>query len=402
MEGMSSQASILVVEDAELTLELLVSILRRRGYAVYTARSGPEALEAAGVHRPELILLDIRIPQMDGYAVCERLKADEHLRDIPVIFLSALDETLDKVRAFRVGGVDYITKPFHVEEVRVRVENHLALRRTRDELEQRVQARTRELERANQNLQEANEQLKVFIREYEQAQEYLIHSEKMAALGRLTASIAHEINNPIQAVKGYLTLTKEELARDGNPQKLHRYLGVVSDEVDRVSDIVQRMRGFYRPARAGLRAVDVRKVFASVVELSRKQLQSSNIVVQHSEDDKLPTILANPDHLKQVFLNLLINAIDAMPDGGRLSTNITLEQGYIRISVKDTGFGMSPEIISRLFEPFFTTKDHGSGLGLSVSHRIIEAYNGQIAVTSQPGAGTTFTITLPMVQEEEN
>jgi len=277
---------------------------------------------------------------------------------------------------------------------------------TRDEL-RTLQAIASTLAVALENASLYDE-LKMLLREREQAQAQLIHAEKMTALGRLTASIAHEINNPLQAVQTYLTLAQEELSSDQCREKLERYLSTVGDEIERISAIVHRMRDFYRPAREGLQPTYLHAVLESVLELTNKQLQHSDTTVERVWADFLPEIQANPDHLKQVFLNLVLNAIDAMPAGGTLRISTGLDQiqdgdgqqprPAVRVEFSDTGEGMSPEVLSRLFEPFFTTKERGSGLGLSISYGIVEAHNGKITVESHVGLGTTFTILLPVEQ----
>lgn len=239
-------------------------------------------------------------------------------------------------------------------------------------------------------------------------QTQLLHSEKMAALGRLGASIAHEINNPLQSVQNCLTLLGEELQDRQRPDKLNQYLGVVGSEIERISAIVSRMRSFYRPEHRGVQPTSLHAVLASVLGLAGKQLQHSNVAVERELTEELPTIQANPDHLKQVFLNLVLNAIDAMPGGGtlRISTaedRVEAARGErslpaVRVEFSDTGEGMPPEILSRIFEPFFTTREEGTGLGLSISYGIIESHNGHISATSQVGVGTTFTILLPVEQ----
>ncbi|MDY7077653.1 MAG: GAF domain-containing protein [Chloroflexota bacterium] len=255
------------------------------------------------------------------------------------------------------------------------------------------------------------DELKALLREREEAQVQLIHSEKMAALGRLVASIAHEVNNPLQAVQSCLTLTGEELLGRRRPEKLNQYLGIAESEIERISVIVRRMRDFYRPARTGWQPTDVHAVLESVLALSGKQLQHSNVIVERCFQQGavgLPEIQANPDHLKQVFLNLVLNAIDAMPEGGTLRISTAFDQmqfpiasgggAAVRIEFSDTGVGIPPERQARTFEPFFTTKEQGSGLGLSISYGIVESHNGEITVTSQVGVGTTFTILLPVEQ----
>jgi signal transduction histidine kinase len=252
------------------------------------------------------------------------------------------------------------------------------------------------------------EELRSLLREREQAQVALIHTEKMAALGRLVASIAHEINNPLQAVQGCLTLLREELDGGLRLPEMKRYLSVADGELRRVAAIVARMREFYRPARRVVQPTDIHEVIESVLTLTNKQMQHSRVVVERDWAEGLPLCEINPDHLKQVFLNLVLNALDAMPEGGvlRVSTApdrlVPVRGGApreaVRIEFTDTGSGIPPEVMARLFEPFLTTKEQGSGLGLSVSYSIIQAHHGHISVKSQPGAGSTFTILLPVRQ----
>jgi GAF domain-containing protein len=253
------------------------------------------------------------------------------------------------------------------------------------------------------------EELKVTLREREETQTQLIHAEKMGALGRLAASIAHEISNPLQSVQGCLTLAVEELDGPQRREKLDRYLGIAGSEVERISTIVQRMRDLYRPVREGKRPTDLHAVLESVLALTDKQLQHSNVVVERAWCRELPVVQANADQLKQVFLNLILNAIDAMPGGGplRISTNldeVEIRDGQaavpaVRVEFSDAGEGIPEDMLPHIFEPFFTTKENGAGLGLSTSYGIIESHNGQITVTSEAGAGTTFTILLPVEQQ---
>ncbi len=244
------------------------------------------------------------------------------------------------------------------------------------------------------------ESLQAQVRSLQKAQAQLVQSEKMAALGRLAASLAHEINNPLQSVQNCLTLTREEMDGSGRPEKLDRYLGIVESEIDRIGSVVRRMYDFYRPARQEFQLTNLHAVLESVLDLTGKQLQHSGVTVERVWAGDLPGVLANADHLKQVFLNLVLNAIDAMPGGGRLRIRTAPDQSptneaVARLEFSDTGEGMSPEILAHLFEPFFTTKEGGSGLGLSISYAIIETHRGQISVQSRVGVGTTFTILLP-------
>ncbi len=248
-------------------------------------------------------------------------------------------------------------------------------------------------------------EIKNLLREREQAQAQLIHAEKMSALGRLMVSISHEINNPLQAIQFSLSLVEEDVSRRPRNAATVEYIRRIRAEVERVSEIVRRMRDFYRPAREGRQSTDVHAVLDAVLDLCSKQFEHNHIEVERIYAPNLDPIQSNPDHLKQVFLNLVLNAIDAMPNGGKLTVSTSVEEPamdtdrlglrIVRVAFRDTGIGMSPEVQSHLFEPFFTTKEGGSGLGLSISYGIIQSLGGQIQVVSAEGQGSTFTVVLP-------
>ncbi|MGD8244326.1 MAG: PAS domain S-box protein [Anaerolineae bacterium] len=246
------------------------------------------------------------------------------------------------------------------------------------------------------------------IVEHEKTQAKLVHAAKMSALGRLTASVAHEITNPVQAVQGYLSLAEERLDAVDPEEPVQRFLHIASDEVDRISDILKHLREFYRPTRPGFWPTDVEAVLERVLELSRKKLEESHVVVAWDKEtgpsSRLPRVEANADQLGQVFLNMVINAIEAMPEGGTLRIRTALEEApdvdhpMVRIEFADTGVGLDSVARERLFEPFFTTKEEGSGLGLSVSYGIIQSHRGEIWVESETGQGSTFAVRLPVEQ----
>jgi len=250
------------------------------------------------------------------------------------------------------------------------------------------------------------------LRRLQESQAQLVQAEKMAALGRMMGSISHEINNPLQAIQGSLTLIEEEVEGGLRPEKLKRYVGIAEQSSERIANIVRRVRDFYRPANQPVRPTDVRAVLEAVLELADNQLKHGNVSVEQEQVGDLPLVQANADELRQVLLNLVLNAVDAMaaPAAGgthggtlcvrmgrdRMQTRDGLARPAVRLEVSDTGDGIPPEILPHIFEPFTTTHPDKTALGLSISYTIIAAHGGQMTVASQMGVGTTFTILLPV------
>lgn len=246
------------------------------------------------------------------------------------------------------------------------------LRHSAMELEARVEQRTRQLE---------------------EKQKQVIRAEKMAAVGRLAASVAHEVNNPLQAIALHLEL----IAGDGLEQAAQTSMALVQHELDRIAGIVQRLLEFQRPKHGRAQQQDLSALLQDVLTLSQKQLQRAQIAVFEQSPADMDPILAIGNQIEQVFLNLILNAIDAMPDGGDLSIVARQSNGHINISFTDNGTGMAPEVVDQLFEPFFSTKHSGSGLGLAVSHEIVTNHGGTLSASNLEGQGATFMVTLPVV-----
>ena len=414
-----SRGTILIVDDTPANLQLLESILQERGYRVRAAISGQMALKAVRVEAPDIILLDINMPEMNGFQVCQTLKADDDLARIPVIFVSAAVETADKLRAFEEGGVDYVTKPFQSLEVLARVETHLALSRTRAELE-----------RQNALLEQA-------LHDLTRAQTQLVQSEKMAALGLLTAGIAHELNNPLNFVAGSvqalrktveplaeLTLLCERLQQGDqqgvreeivswcgshSPAEIRETMNELVTNAcygsERAAEIVRSLRIFSRLDEADLKGANLHESLdAALLLLHSRYCDRIRIDKQYGE---LPIWTCQAGRLNQVFMNLLANAVDAIlctsaRDGKGVITITTRQEERSGrfcaiIEIADTGIGMSDETRQRLFQPFFTTKEvgQGVGLGLAISHGIMKDHGGSIEVESTPGAGSLFRLILP-------
>jgi len=244
----------------------------------------------------------------------------------------------------------------------------------------------------NARLYESEKAAHLRLRE---AQSQLLHSEKLAAMGRLSATIAHEVNNPLGIIKNYLHLMRS--GGQSRPSDTEN-LKIVSEEVDRIADIVRRLLDFHRPAVPGVQDLDLWQVIDDCLKLMRQSHHSRHVEVILPRTRELAPVRANGEELKQVFLNLFMNALDAMAEGGQLTVNVLRRRTSLLAQVADTGSGVSPEHMPRLFEPFFTTKQEGqgTGLGLYVCYGIIKRYGGRLSVRNRPEGGTLFNVRLPL------
>ncbi|EAW37935.1 response regulator [Lyngbya sp. PCC 8106] len=425
LEDTSNKPDILVVDDTPANLRLLSKMMTEHGYNVRQAINGKMALTAVKAVKPDLILLDINMPEMNGYTVCETLKKNEETCSIPIIFLSALDDALDKVKAFQVGGVDYVTKPFQLEEILVRIQNQLTIQQLHNQL------------------QHQNQQLKTALSELQVTQAQLVQQEKMVGLMQLVAGIAHEINNPISFISGniepanqyiqdlikliklyqyeypqpsqVIQQTTEEIDFDFLISDVHNIISSMKNGVNRICTIILALRIFSRLDESDIKLINLHEGINSTLLLLDHKLKLPN---HHSEIkiiknyDQLPKITCYASQLNQVFLNLLSNAIDAIESKLAQQTvkfqNPTIwittelqDKNTVKIKIKDNGIGISPEVKTRLFDPFFTTKPvgKGSGLGLLTSYQIIvEKHQGKINFNSVFGEGAEFVIEIPIHQ----
>ncbi|MTJ15236.1 hybrid sensor histidine kinase/response regulator [Anabaena sp. UHCC 0187] len=431
MTTIQENSLILVVDDSYTNLLIISDLLKYSGFDVSIASDGESALQQVECKPPDLILLDLVMPGIDGFEICKRLKSNPTTSDIPVIFMTGMADTDSKVKGFELGAVDYIIKPFQATEVLARLKTHLQLRNLTKTLEFRVAAKTSELTKA--------------LAELQASQAQLVQKEKMSALGNLVAGVAHEINNPLGFIAGNLQPAIEhiqdllhiiDLYQSYYPQPIPELQAEISDiDLDfirddlpsliasmqegvlRIRDITTSLRTFSRGDKDRQVLCNIHDCINSTLIILKHRLKSTanrpdiQVIKNYA---KLPLIQCFSGPLNQVFMNILANSIDAIDESnyGRtlenilanpnkidIQTNLSEDGNSVIIEIKDNGVGMSPTTQEKIFEHLFTTKavGQGTGLGLSiVKEIIIVKHGGNIEVNSVVGKGSEFVITLPI------
>jgi signal transduction histidine kinase len=394
---------VLVVDDTPEVRHLVGEILSEQ-YQVVFATDGEMGWQMVQEESPDLIISDVMMPKVDGYELCGRVKADPQTAAIPFVLLTARAQVSMKIEGLNCGADDYLVKPFHAEELLARAR---ALLRLRD---------------MHNDLAAKHARLQDTVAELKQTQNQLVQSEKMSSLGQLTAGLAHEINNAINAVYNGIPAISDRLDRlqnivesaleDGPApldeersnmtaafQSLRKLAGVVSEGADRTARIVRDMKTFSHPGTESPEPTDIGAVLALCVGLLQNQYRERAVV--HCDIQRESWCLAPAGHLNQVFLNLLTNAVQAMPQGGEIFAAVHRDYGMIRATIRDTGPGIPAHVLPRIFDPFFTTKapGEGTGLGLSVSYGIVTRLGGTIECHSLEGVGTEFIVRLPALTD---
>ena len=377
-------ASILVVDDTPANLQVVAGMLKDRRYKVRPVPSGMLALLAAQRDPPDLILLDINMPEMNGFEVCERLKADDMLKGIPVIFISALTEQLDKVKAFAIGGVDYITKPFQMEELHARVETHLKLRRLQIELEE-----------SNSRLAKANDVLR---RKQEELSE--LHHRKDEFL----AMLSHELRNPMTPILNAVQLLR--LQKNEN-QLQHQARTIIERQMTQLTRLVDDLMEVSRitTGRVQLRhdQVVMSGIVEHAVEATRPLMDQRRQELTVSLPPQPIWLNADAARLKQVVVNLLTNAAKYTADGGQIWLSVLQEGDECTLRLRDTVVGIAPEFLPRIFDLFTQAErsldrsQGGLGIGLALVQRLVEMHQGSVEAYSVLGHGSEFVVRLPVV-----
>ncbi|MGQ9866130.1 MAG: hybrid sensor histidine kinase/response regulator [Pseudanabaenaceae cyanobacterium] len=389
-EAESPPAKILIVDDVVANLQLLATLLIRQGYEVRKAISGDMALKSALADPPDLILLDVRIPDISGFEVCGELKANPQTADIPVIFISALDDSLDKVEAFSVGGVDYVTKPFEAVEVLARVENHLRMY----QLQKRLAVRNQELQILTSSLQRA------LSREKELNQ---LKSEFISI-------VSHEFRTPLTTI-----LTAAELLEHyewSRAEQLEHFRQIHS-EVNHLSSLLEDVllmgriesgRLAFEPAPLSLSSFCYR--LTRNLGMQPRHRDRRIVVIWQGQllrdEGSLPTAEATMDEklLRQIFTNLLSNALKYSPPQSTIELEVLLQPTEAVFFVRDMGCGIPLNDLKNLFTPFYRASNvdtiQGTGLGLAIVANCVAAHRGHLMLCSAPGHGTTVRVVLPL------
>ena len=256
----------------------------------------------------------------------------------------------------------------------------------------RERKQTRRYRQTAQRLEESYDHLKAQADQILEIEEQLRHADRLSALGELSAGMAHEIRNPLASIRGTAEILKDGVPPD-DPR--HEFTAILVREVDRLNRVVQDFLNFSRPASPAYAQVDLKQTLLEVLSLTSRQAERVGVNVKLVPME-LPPVAADREQLKQVFLNLVLNAIQAMPGGGRLTISGQVAAGEVRLAFADTGRGIAAADREKIFSPFFTTRRDGTGLGLAITSRIVRGHAGRIDVTSEPGQGTCFTVVLPL------
>lgn len=389
---------ILIVDDVPENIQVLGKILSSEGYDLAIAENGKIALEMVKKTNPDIILMDIMMPEMDGITACKKLKGNSAYHNIPVLFISAKSKTEDKLQGFEAGGADYISKPFDSTEVLARVKTHIRLKKAMDEIKQ-----------YNTNLEAL----------LEKRTKDLIKAERNAAFSLFSKGIIHNLKNPISIISGgvqVLDLKYHRLNGNNDPEALKAFVKLVMNYnqkfktandllLSMVNNLMDRVRN---DSEENLLLVNLNQIVENEIRFYNADLQFKHYTKKEiyiSSHEMYVRVV--PGEFNQILQNLVRNALDAMyqQKDARITIKTFEKEGFACCSVSDNGPGIPLETQDKIFDPFYTTKPKasentegpkGTGLGLYMVKTIMEKYNGRIELESMPGKGTCFTIYLPL------
>ncbi len=377
----TAKGIILVVDDDPDNLGVLFEYLSDEGFKVLLVQSSENALLQAERNHPDIILLDILMPGMDGFETCKRLKSSEQTREIPVIFMTALSDTLNKVRGFQAGAVDYITKPFQQEEVLARVNAHLTIRTLQQQLETK-----------NTLLQEQVVQLQ----------------EMNASKDKFISMISHDLQSPFSSLRGLIQFTSENIG-GYNKDELGNIMDLLGNSTENLYALIENLLTWSRIQRGVLehcpQQMDIRELVLQNIALFTPNADAKHITFENHLEQG---VLAYADYnmVNAILRNLISNAVKFTHTGGKISFSVNhTNADYIEVIVSDTGFGIAREHLSKLFridsryKRLGTAREKGTGLGLILCKEFVEKNTGAIWLESEPGHGTAVKFTLPKAEK---
>jgi signal transduction histidine kinase len=404
-------ARVLIVDGDAGVRAALKAFLDADGHAVAVAHDAEQARRGLREQPFDVLIADVELPGASGMDLLDGVRRD--MPDLPVIMMTGRPTVETASAAVRTGAVDYLFKPIsknailrsvnHAADVKALQDEARRLQRINREyqenLERTVSQRTREMEESNARLTEALEELK-------RAQHQIIQQERLSALGQMASGVAHDFNNALMPILAFSEILLENF-RTMEPHDIDHQLRTIRTAAVDAGDIVSRLREFYRPRRQDepLQPLDVAALVEQVVTLTRPKwhdealARGAEIRVRREFGD-VPRVEGNGPEMREALTNLVLNAADAMPQGGTLTFRARCEGGRVVLQVEDTGTGMSDDVRRRCMDPFFTTKaERGTGLGLASTYGIVTRHGGTIRVDSEAGKGTTITVVLPVKAE---
>jgi len=352
---MAKKSKILIVDDAVDTVELLRKRFQAEGYETAEAYNGEEGLQKVQEFNPDLMVLDIMMPKIDGYEVCQRLKADEHTKYIPILMLTAKGELEDKIKGLDIGADDYLPKPFDYKELSARVRSLLTTKA---------------------------------------AHERKVEVEKSGALEQMMDQVAHEIRNPLTAIGGFARKVYGKLPEGDSNRK---YMQMILEDVTVLENMIKQLIELKSMSASYKEPANINEIILDSLNVFEYEFKQKDIRINTELANDPPLIPVDKKLFKRVLCNLIKNAIEAMQSGTKILKIVSRISGnHFVILISDTGIGIPREKIKNIFDPLVTSKVYGPGLGLTLAQKILQDHGGNIDVESEPGKGTTFTITLPL------
>ncbi|MCK5537497.1 MAG: response regulator [Bacteroidales bacterium] len=418
---MKNKQTVLIVDDIADNLNIAASAIIGHDINVILAQSGEQAIATTEKFHPDLILLDIMMPEMNGFEVCELLKSKSETKDIPVIFLTAMEDAKNIVEGFSLGAVDYITKPFHLEEVLVRVQTHLSISRLRKEieeanslLEQKVTERTAELVETNEKLKSEINERKLIENQLKTNNEKLIlANEKAEESDRLKTeflnNISHEIRTPMNGIVGFVNLLEMP---DLSPENRKSYTTAITESSNQLLEIVNDIMAIStihtKQEKVAEQNIVINNLINEVIDGFDAQVSTKGISIVK----KLGTVgtslelITDGLKLQQIFTKLIDNAIKYTNEGF-VEFGYKLKTEVIEFYIKDTGIGISVGKHNEIFEQFrqvesdLTRAYGGAGLGLTIAKAYTHLLGGKIWLESELSKGSIFYFTIPFKPVEE-